>query len=393
MANWLSQTAGRAVGALGGLLEALPGQSGLATPLRDWGGQQAGGQRTYNLVPTARAYEAPGPQSSGGEQANPDFYGSQVQGASTGITGGNVTTNGPTGDDTRQNDINQQVDNLGQSIDNDYNTTMSGLASQESSLQGRAGIATKQIDADYAPAQTELQNTQTQGLASLTKDEQSATSTAETGMMQARDLFREQQQTNSATLSALGLSSSSVMEALSERLGIETSRRIASLSSNLSDVVNNIKGEATRVKEYFGSKMADLETQVGASKSAIQEQLLAGVREINQARNVAASAKANQRIQLMSQAQSALADLQAKAQDFQQELTMWNQKKSAALDDAAKFVVSPGDMSGLTAAAQGVGAISQTGLSGYKPSFSIDPKGYVSTKYEKEDVPPNPFAN
>ncbi len=296
-----------------------------------------------------------------------------------GSNGGAQPSNTPAGNQTQQNNVNQQVQDLGSIIENDYNTAMSALNNQESTLRGQAATAGQQVSASYAPAQTELTNAQNQNLNTLSGNEQTAQTQEASGMQQARDLFRQTQQQNIAQLSALGLSSSSVMEALAEKLGVATAQRIGSLAQSTTDVINNIGKEKARIQEYYGSKLSDLKAQEAAAQSNIQQSLLEGINQINSARNQAANDKANQRIQLISNAQTALANLQAQAQNFQQQLDIWNQQKTDALNSAAKFVANPTNFSGQNVARSNIGNIpTQGGLQLVTNPTVITPTGYVN---------------
>lgn len=232
--------------------------------------------------------------------------------------------------------IQDQQDALNSQIESEYNNAMSQLSGQESSLRGQAGTAEAQISNESAKTRTALgeeRATRQQGVQSqLSTAEQQGTS----ALQQARDLFRQTQQQNIAQLSALGLSSSSVAEALAERLGVETARRIAGVTGSLQEVQQNASKELARINDYYAQKMTQLQTDEQLQKQQIQQSLLAGLNQINSARNKAASDKAAARQNLMSQVQNSIAQLAQQKQQFEQSLQQWAAQKQAALQPIAQ---------------------------------------------------------
>jgi signal transduction histidine kinase len=128
---------------------------------------------------------------------------------------------------------------------------MGALGDQENLLRSQAGTGEAQIGNEYAGVKTQL------GAEQATKEQgvQSELSTSETqgktAMQEARDLFRQTQQQNIAQLSGLGISSSSVAEALAERLGVETARRIAGVSGSINEVRTNATKSWEELKTIF----------------------------------------------------------------------------------------------------------------------------------------------
>lgn len=232
--------------------------------------------------------------------------------------------------------IQDQQDAFNKQLEADYNNAMNELGNQESSLRGQAGTAEGMITNEAAKTRTALgqeQGTQEQGVqASLSTAEKQGTS----AMQQARDVFRQTQQQNIAQLSALGISSSSVAEALAERLGVDVARRIAGVTGSIQEVRQNATNELGRIKNYFGQKMTQLQTDEQLQKQQIQQSLVQGLNQINSARNKAASDKAAARSNLMSQAQQAIATLTQQKQQFEQALQQWTAQKQAALTPIAQ---------------------------------------------------------
>ncbi len=226
----------------------------------------------------------------------------------------------------------QQGQDFGnQAIDQDYDQAMTMIGNQEQSLQGQAGLAQSQIDTEGQATRGELLNTQ----ATAESAQQANLTTAETGaksaMQQARDVFRQTQQTNNAQLSALGISSSSVAEALAERLGVETARRIAGVTGSLQEVRQNVSQELGRIRTYYQSKLENVQREVANQKAVINQSLMDGLRQLNAARGQAATAKSQARANLLQQTQSAMLELTRNQQEFENSMKRWAAEKAAAL--------------------------------------------------------------
>lgn len=313
----------------------------------------------------------------------------------TGNTGQVLGTNTGLDVNASTQNINQNTEDLGSIIDRDYETSMQNFNIEEQGLRRQGETAQKTVEAEYAPARTAIQEEQATRETGLEGERSLAQTQEKSAMQQARDLYRQTEQKNIAQLSGLGISSSSVAEALAERLGVETARRISGITGSAQEVYQNIQKELTRVGTYYKQKLADLEQRKAASMAEIQTALLQGIDTINKARNTAASDKANRRAELMRNAQNSIFQLQQQAMQFAQSLQMWQQQRTSALSDAQQFVVTPTDFSALQSAAQSVQNISGMGLGNFTPEFSIAPSGKVTTtlrgKKEDEDIT-NPFA-
>jgi hypothetical protein len=250
-----------------------------------------------------------------------------------GGTGGNY--NIPS---TPTNNVNQGYQNIQQGqdagnsqIESDYNNAISMLGGAEQSLRAQGDTASASIDQQFGSAKNEITNTQNVAQQGVSSTLATAEKTGATATQQARDLFRQTQQANNAQLSALGISSSSVSEALAERLGVETARRIAGVSGSVEEARVNASKELGRINEYYQGKVQSLQEQVAVQKSQIQNSLMQGLNQINSARNQAASDKASARANLLSQVQNQIYSLTQQQQQFEQSLQQWAQQKSAAL--------------------------------------------------------------
>lgn len=297
--------------------------------------------------------------------------------------------NPPANSSPQSNSINQQVEDFGSIIDRQYEDALNQLGVQETNLRGQASSAEASARSSAEPVRTSIANAQTTNLAGLNTQEQQAKTQSKGAIQQARDLFRQTQQQNIAQLSGLGLSSSSVNEALAEKLGVETARRIAGVTSSTDEVLNNINQERTRVNTFYKDKLTELETNLQTQIGGIQQQLSAGLNQINAARQTAASDKATRRQELMTNAQSQIAALQSQAQQFAQTLQLWESQKQASLQGAQGFVLKPTDFSGLSTNISNIEKI--TGA-GYQPTVTYDKNGNVAYQLSpKKDKIENPF--
>lgn len=310
-------------------------------------------------------------------------------------TGGN--SNIPSTATNSNNGLQQGISNIqsqgnagNAQIESDYNQSMGMLDNAASGLQGQAAQAGGVIDTGAASAKNEIGNNQTvaeQGAnASLSTAEKQATSATQ----QARDLFRQTQQSNNAQLSALGISSSSVSEALAEKLGVETARRIAGVTGSIQEVRQNTVNELGRIKTYYEGQVSALTQHVADQKAQIQNSLIQGLNQINAARNQAASDKANARANLINQVQSQIGALTQQQQQFQQSLDQWTAQKTAALTPIAQ---DPNYLNTLLGYANTINqdpGISQAGLIA-TPQVNVGANGALSGQIstQKKATDPN----
>ena len=294
----------------------------------------------------------------------------------------------PSQEDEYRRLLEGQQSNMNAQIDADYDQAMSMLGSAEQGLRGQAGTAEGQITNEAASTRTSL------GAEQATKEQgvQQNLSTAETqgtsAMQQARDLFRQQQQTNNAQMSALGISSSSVSEALAERLGVETARRIAGVTGGLQEVRQNATQELGRIKNYYSEKATQIQDWVANEKAKIQNTLIQGLNQINSSRGQAASQKSQARAGILQQVQQQIFEITQQQQQFDNSLREWAAQKSAALTPIAQ---DPNYLNKLTATAQTFNQqFAPTGFS-FTPELSVNAKGEMtgqikSQKREDDDL-------
>lgn len=389
MTTFLQQVAGKAGKAIDVLsankttnqftgLYRLP-EFNISERLQSWGGQ--------NLTPTV-------PTS----YAAPQVQGVTTTDTNTGSTNRNVASySNPynvSGSQGGQDIINQNAGDQGGNIDQDYESTMSMLGAQESTMRGQSQATEGTLTNEATAVTNQLANQQavdTQGQEmQLAQGERQGAS----AMQQARDLFRQTQQNNIAQLSGAGLSSSSVAEALAEKLGVETARRIAGVTGSVQEIRQNATKELSRIKSYYEGKATEVKQWVANEKLKIQNTLNASLDQINAARNQAASAKSQARASLLADVRSQLFTLAQQENQFQQSLQEWAAKKSAATE---QLVTDPNLVESYT---RNLGVLNQNaGINqNYIGNYGTDSSGNVgyyqgqlkTTKKDEETA--NPFA-
>lgn len=348
--------------------------------------------------PRAANYRPPTVNPTSNYQLGGWYNGQQWDGSKLGpkgvtIVGNNAQNNAPAQQQQQSPsspqfaDINRQVEDYGAIIDRDYNTALSGLETQEGDLKSQAATASGAISSGAAPVKSAIADAQATNIAGLEAQQSQVQTQAKGAVQQARDLYRETQQQNIAQLSASGLSSSSVAEALAEKLGVETARRIAGVTNSSNEVLQNLAQERTRVDTYFKNKTTEVETNLQNQLAGVQQALMTGINQINQAKQLAAADKANRRQELLSRAQSAVAQLQTQAQQFAQSLQVWNQQKQDALAQANSFAAITPDRSAFDNSTQNVSSILGPN---FQTQLSVNAKGqptylYKSAPKKKDD--------
>jgi hypothetical protein len=295
-----------------------------------------GKTQAYTPVPQIKGYATeadivPYSNTPGTSKLGGAFSPTRTTGGSSNQAGNSVVTNDL---------LNNQLSNGNSQIDTDYNSYISDLNAQEQNLRGQADVYGQQLSNQAESAKTALGAEKTTKESGLATQEQTANKQASSALQQARDLYRQVQQRNIAQLSGVGLSSSSVAEALAERLGVETARRVAGVTGSQQEILQNIAKERSSLNDYYQRRLTDLDSELSTQKNALQQQLISGINQINNARNVAASERAQARQNLLSQTQSALAQLTANAQAFQQSLDQWKAQNETRLGQVGQDLPS-----------------------------------------------------
>jgi len=408
MATWLQKAAGTAGKIGSGILNAAPGYKQAAqvlapnltlfSSLQNYGGNTQ--SQPFTLVPAVHAsgadYQGNIAPPINNQSTNPyaGSYSSQnyanktptVLGAGTGGGDGGGNGSGPNGQDV----INQNASGQDDVINRDYEDTMAMLGGQEQQMLGQSAEASGTLSNEATQVTNQLANQQTVDTQGQEQQLAQGESTAASGLQGARDTFRQIQQNNIAQLSGAGLSSSSVAEALAEKLGVETARRIAGITGSLGEIRQNATKEIARIKSYYEGKATEVTQWVANEKLKITNALNAGLNQINQGRQQAATAKATARQSLLADVRSQLFTLAQQETQFQQSLKAWATQKAASTE---KLITDPSSVLAYNQNINKLNAqpgITQTNIGNY----GVDDKGQTgyyagplnSVKKDDQDV-------
>lgn len=256
--------------------------------------------------------------------------------------GGGGGDNGPTG----QSVIEAGVQSGNDAINRDYEDAIAQAQLSEDTLNRQGNEAQSSLRSQGEKSLSATRNEQAVAEQGLASQGQTATKTYQSGTRGARDLFRQQQQANIAQTSALGISSSSVSEGLAEKLGVDLARRLAGLTGSYEEVNQNLAKEGARIKTFAAQKIKETEDTIAQQLQSIQSQVLEGVRGIGLQKQMAASAKANARADLINKAQQAIYQLQSDKQNFDQQIKQWEVQQNKNNSNAIKEFFIPQDKLG-----------------------------------------------
>lgn len=282
-------------------------------------------QNPYTPTPTTGAMNLPG-----GLIQNRSSY-----------TGNNNNNNG------QVNTINQNSSDLQSQADYEFEQALNYIGQQEGAANQRATADISAQEAAGTKASNLAQQSRETNLQGLSQEQATAETQAGTGLRDARDLFRQIQQSNIAQLSGLGISSSSVSEALAERLGVETARRIAGISGSLSEVRQNIEKERTRVNTVYQQKLGEIKDATDTAIGRIRANLSQQLADLGQARGQAAIDKARARTDIVVNARNQVQQIQNQAYQANQAVEQAAAKRDEALNQAKQFMFQPTDFSGM----------------------------------------------
>jgi hypothetical protein len=275
------------------------------------------------------------------------------------------------------NSINNNTNTYDDLINQDYDNALRGLGEQAQGLEQQAGTAKAEIDNDFQGLMTGLGQSEGQAVAGQSAQLATAEKSSASATQQARDLFRQVQQQNVMQLSGLGISSSSVAEGLAERLGVETARRIAGISGSLQEIRTNVSKEIGNIKSVYSQRREQAEKTKVIETQKINQGLMAGLAQINAARDRASTDKARSRAELLTNAQTAINEVNQQTLAFQNSLQRIAQSRTELLQ---QYVTDPALIAqyqsgiarlnaqpGITQSYLGNYGVNQQGQFGYAP--------------------------
>lgn len=300
---------------------------------------------TQYSYPVGPSYTPPAPRPTGGGQSSQNI-GTQQQ----------------------TNTVNQNANDLQGQADFEFEQALSVIGQQEGALRGQseADISAQQVAGTGAVNRaTQAKGKNIQGLES---EQATAEKQTSGGLKQARDLFRQLQQQNIAQLSGLGISSSSVAEALAEKLGVETAQRINGLTGSLEEVRLNIAKEKTNVENVFQSKLTEIQQQTDAAIQGIRANLATQLAQLASLRGQAATQKAQARTDIAVNARNQIQAIQLEAQQRAQGIQDAAARRQQALQEAEQYMFKPTDFTGIGNAIQGIQGLPQV------PGLTLQPQ-------------------
>lgn len=250
--------------------------------------------------------------------------------------------------------INANASDLQAQADYEFEQAMNILGQQEAATRAEYGAEESRQTLEGEKATTRATEAKRAQISGLEAEQQVGEKTATSGLKQARDLFRQLQQQNIAQLSGLGISSSSVAEALAERLGVETAQRIAGVTGSLDEIRQNVAKEKTRVEEVFRGKLTEIQEGTKVAIDQVRAGLQNALASIAAERGRAATAKAQARTDIAIQARNAIQQIQLEAQQRAQAVSDAAARRSQALAEAEQFMFKSTDFTGIQNAIKNV---------------------------------------
>jgi hypothetical protein len=227
-------------------------------------------------------------------------------------------------------------------IDAEYSRQTGQINAEEGRLTGMQSeytnqlpITEQQITQSYDSAVPEIQRTQGSTEAGLA-NQQTTAQQGYTGVTsQARQTYNE-------LLSGVNRVGGSAQDAVSELLGRNLAQQLGGASQELQKTITGIAGEFTRVKEYYGQKLNDLQKnkvtaieQARADFRANMDKINQAVSQLGQNRVEAQKWKSAQNLNALAALQQKVADINSAAATTKQTLDQWEMERSDALKTTA----------------------------------------------------------
>ncbi len=224
-------------------------------------------------------------------------------------------------------------------LDQEYNNAYAELDRLGGENQARAGLASEQIGTQYGAQEGDLRATQGTQIGKLGDSATAVTGQATNAVNDARTAFNELQQRNNANLSASGLGSSSVAEAMGEVLGRNTFEALNNIQTNKDTVLQNIEKEKTTTNQYYDRKVNELKAAKTQALQEVQLNLQSAMGRINDAKATSTLQKAQARQQAIQTAQAAASKVNSQLEEYNTALNTWNNSKNQINQLSQQFAV------------------------------------------------------
>lgn len=214
-----------------------------------------------------------------------------------------------------------------QDLEAEYNANLQAFENQKAETQGSYNTSIESLNNQSTAATNTVKDQQSQTINQLGEQAGTTTTTATNALNDARRAYNELQQRNNANLSASGLGSSSVAEALGEQLSRTTFDTFNQITQNRDTVLQNIEKEKVRANDFYSKKQVEISQALQIAQKELQNELTRAMNRIEEAKTLTTVQKNSARTQILQGARAAYAAASAKAAENQQILDTFNQTR------------------------------------------------------------------
>lgn len=222
-------------------------------------------------------------------------------------------------------------------IDQAYNDSLTAYQNQENETVAQRDLSLQRLGTQNQQALASVGEAQQGQIQSLDQSAGSIKSSSTNAVNDARRAFNELTGRNNARLSASGLNSSSVADAMQEKLSRNTFAALDQISQNRESALQNIESTKAKANEFYQRQKADLATALSQAQTDLQNQFTAALNRINEARNISAQQKQQARNQVQAGLAAAYQAAQAKAAEYQHALDLHNYATTQATNAINQF--------------------------------------------------------
>jgi len=280
---------------------------------------------TYYYAPAGRV---PGATSVSSGGSTPSGGGAPSSGGGGAPSGGGGGDGGQPSGPSVQDLINQA-----------YEAQMGALNTLEQQLPQQAEEGKQFWTQEYNTLAPQYQQEQQTRLGELQTREGQAQQQQQLETAKVKQLLSELQNRQAAQLAYTGGYGSSANPAMAEAFGKQAFSSMGTLAYQGQNVLDNINAERERVKNFYSTALANLQSQVDTAKQQIQQDLNEKLNNITQAKGEAGRAKAQATLEAWQNYTNQLSQLNLEKLNWQQNLTAWALEKGKSLDAAKNFAL------------------------------------------------------
>jgi len=246
-------------------------------------------------------------------------------------------------------------------LNTDYNNTLSAIDAQQKLAQTELPLQVNSLNQQKADVTTGLQGQQASQLQDIGNTEQNQQGATQGALEQLRQLYQEAGQRQTGQLAAAGISRSSAAEAMSSLLGRDMAQRVAGTVQSGAQVLSNLATERTKVNQYYGQQLSDVERETADKITEANAQFQAQLAQLQQLRGQAAVAKQQAKAQLFQQYQQQVYQVQQANYQAKLALAQFKNDLYAKIDMAKQYSNSFGNQKVVTPPPT-TGAFQNTGV-------------------------------